>query len=417
MLLMTLMITGSLALLGAGLLRSAALQLELGRLTADSLRVEITVDSGLAYSLRQLALDSAWSGTGEDWVQIPASGRFQVVRLDDGSDASRVHLCLFAEYLEATARYEVEVTATTKDAGDAWIGKALVTLGSDFMINNADITGGMLIVDDPAGVLDFDPLSGTWGPSALTSTAQIDDNNWALWSGRIETWGAEYGSGYFNSFRDQMSAPARMPVWDLDAYLVPGADRMVTTETDFNGLVTDQTLVVVAAPGAQIRITNCQIGGGLVVWHEPGFDPRQGPRNTLRINNAELGGSDRGIHPGLGIVAPGARMTHYNNSHPLEGLVHLQSADKINNVTIHGALIVTDGAATDLVNLDVELPAWLWNSNDPFPGLSYGGVAAGGTAPLAEPTGTGMARVDRFWPVFGTPDLHELQALGLSYPD
>ncbi|HEX9792809.1 MAG TPA: hypothetical protein VGC54_02390 [Planctomycetota bacterium] len=401
MLLFATIMMSILALLGSSMMSAVEAKVDLERANAKALRAELMTSSALEYSLRNLAISAMWAGTNGAWITLEGSGRYKVDRIDSGLEKGKARLDIFGEYLEASAQYRADVVI--EDHREAWMDKALVMLGADLELVNATIAGGLLFVDDPAGVLDWDPIAQDWVASSLPSGATVTDTNWSMASGGVSTWGSQGGSEYFNSMRQQYTEPVKMPAWNLDSYLLGGTDRMITTDTTIRNLTLDKTLVIVAPPGATIDIKQSTLCGGVVVWHESDYDPRAGSRNTLRVSSSQIGGGVLGIHPDIGIVAPGANLTHYNNSHPVKGLVHLQATGHFDNLTAIGPVFLTDGELTTFGmstmfnNLSITLPLGFWDG-DPLPGLI--GVDGDTTSGGSSGGGEGSARVVAFWPVY-----------------
>ena len=341
----------------------------------STLTAEFMAGSALEYAIMQLSLDQGWDGS--DWIDLGQGESFRVTRTDDGSDPSQVQLVL--DGISGAAESRLGATVDASDSTGGILENAAVAIfGGDFDINNADIRGGdLVVVDDPRGVLDYDPVAEDWVPSAI-APGSIDDNNWTIWGGEVVTYGEEGGSPYLNQNRSIATSPVEMVAWDMDQYLVPGPDRIITSQTHINNFSTDKTVVFVVPPGAEIKLNNADLLGGVVVYTEPDFDPRGAPRNEISIDNVRLGGGDGGIRSNIGVIAPGAHARNYNNAHPILGLTHVHSAHQFNNFTSEGPVFVSNGPVR-FNNCDMTLPDDFWLNSD-FPGM-MGGGGGGGSDP------------------------------------
>lgn len=371
---MALLVLTSLATLTASFVRTTRDHLEVASDANHALRADLACESALQHTIRRISDDPDWFGTEGRELAIESDSGFTVERLDDGLDRRNITVLLSGMSGGSTVKREARLEYKRGGLG-VWAGKGLVTMGGDLDINNVEFHSDVLWVDTTDGVLDYDPLTGEWIEPSVSLEFGVKDNNWTIEDGQFYSYGDEGGSDYLNENRTLLSRPVQVPVWNLEEYLIPGPDRLITTDTTFNNFHTDKTLVIVPEPGEEIVFNNAVAEGGIVIYTPPNYDPREPATNTFSVNNFVVGGGEKGIHPKIGIIAPRAACTHFNNDHPdTNGLVFVHSMPaKINNTEVTGPIHVVNGDVA-LNNFTSYMPEDFWEGflEYPIPGLDGG---------------------------------------------
>jgi len=300
-------------------------------------RAEAAADSAVAFADKQLALNENWGGVG--WVGLDDGSRFRVVRQVAPDPQSRDYI-IEAENNDAVVRLYAKFTVDRYDA--PILEHAMATLGGNMSMMNVDITGDLLVVDTEAGVKDFDSLSGEWETRESGGDPATWSNNNTV-DGDLMTYTGSLDGTTATGDTVQMFEPIINPTWDLDSWLTPGPDRIITTQTAYNQFDTDKTLVIVAMPGEEIRFNQCNVKGGVVIW-APSDWPQRGPsRNAVRwgASNFGLPSSDP-ASTNIGFVAPATDVVRGVNDTYGHGLFYFHRVQDMTWTHIDGSLWVTN---------------------------------------------------------------------------
>jgi hypothetical protein len=311
---------------------------ETSSLERREMRVEALGDSAVAYVDQQLARDENWGGTGA-WIDLGEQGTFRATPLPSVDPKNR-HFLIDARIREAVVKLRAEFHVDRYVA--PVIEHALATLGGDLNMMNVQITGDLLAVDTEGGVKDYDPVTGEW----VTRDSGGDPSTWAsnnTLDGDLMTYTGDLPGITHTGENMQMFAPMINPVWDLDPYLVPNPNRIITTQLSFNQFATDKQVVIVSNPGDTIDFNQCTIDGGVVVW-SPGDWPQRGAhRNEIVWNACNFGlPSSDPASTKIGVLAPASRLKKGNNETTGYGLSYFHSIDYLNNADFTGSLWVVN---------------------------------------------------------------------------
>ena len=376
MLILSTIITGLLSLLSLSLVASIGSQVSTAREQLPAFQAEMAAHSAYQYAIRQLAFDESWAGTDGPLSPVGSVTEFEITRTSEDGE-SPIALELVGRLGQAEVALEVELEST----GDPLREQAIAALGPAIDFKQLVINGNVLLVDELEMVYDYTPdpsyaAAGTW---ALGGPEELDDYDAATTTmdGVLTKFSDKtYGIG---TEERQISRPVMMPAWDLDHYLTPGPDRVIfDSTTQLKNVVMEETAVFVTDPYVQVRLWDTEIRGGVVMYVPPEYDVRQGPRNELYLKGTNyLGYGTNGIHPNIGVVAPGSSMrTPGSNGHPpfIKGLTYLNSVDNTMGGEIDGQLIVINDI-WHLMHFTVTFDESIVD-NLPI-GIEYGGAAGG----------------------------------------
>ena len=297
-------------------------------------------DSALAYADQQLALDEDWAGTS-DWVPFGDEGddAFRVTPLPAPLPADR-HFLLETVADGATVKLKAEFHVDRYDA--PVLQHALVTLGGNLHLNNVQMVGDLLTVDTLDGVKDYDPVTGEWYTRASGSTPTVSANN-NLVDGDLMTYSGGLGGVTVTGDSQQLFAPIINPTWSLDSWLTPAAGRIITSQTTFDHFDTDDTLVIVTAPGERIDMNQCHIKGGVIVWSPAEWPQRGDAYNEIVWNASDFGRpSADPLSTNIAMIAPGSHLVDGNNESYGWGLFYFHEVTRLNNAHFEGSLWVTN---------------------------------------------------------------------------
>lgn len=333
---------------------------------STSLQAELMAESAVSYALRRLTLDSDWDCPGGLDFSLGEAGGFEVQSLGAGPGGG-ILLRMTGSAGGATAMLQAEVFVSTSGPGGLIKSCGLVTLGGSFDSNNVDIhAGNVLIVDDEDGVLDYDAGVDDWVDPEISDPV-ITINNFHV-EGALYSFEGVDGPGVTSESTGQATSPVHSPRFDLDWFLLPNAKIQVYSASTLNNVTTNKTAVIKVPAGTHITLNNCKFYGGLVVYAEDGYDPRQPCRNTMEWKKCTFGkATNPGAVPGLGVLAPAAKVTHSHTQNSGYGLFYLQAADHLNAITVTaGAVMIVDEVG-QMNNVDITYDDSIWQGQfDPF---------------------------------------------------
>ena len=133
--------------------------------------------------------------------------------------------------------------------------------------------------------------------------------------------------------------------------------------TILNNVEYDDLVVFVVGPGETINIRNSTFHNGAVVYVEPNYGLRDGPRNEVYLKKTNIFGSvDSDTH--IGLLAPGTVVrSPGTNGHPptFIGTTFIHSVDNVMGATIRGQLIALNSLShmmhTEII-YDPDIAQW-----------------------------------------------------------
>jgi len=369
-LLLALFFGSLLALLAGSFGESVRAQVQNAREVNASLESELAAQSGLEFALRRLLWDPTWQGT-LDPVQIGNGASFRVLRSDPGDDYAIHTAQLEIVANDGTSEYRL-ATAVEVTPGDPLRNKAITALGNKVRYHNLDVHGDMILVDARDKVWDWSPALQDWVPAGphLPAKSQLSS---------VDVVGTLYkyqeNSSYLHSGQERTwSRDLRMPAWSLDAYLVPDpSDRKIYHRpAELSGITLNKTAVVILEPGDNLVLDDARLLGGLIV-HVPALaDLRLGPAVTITLKNSnEIGTGVHGIHPNIGLIAPGAMLQgNTGATTKMDGFTFLGSTNTTVHLDVDGMLILVN----EVKNLnDAEITFDKKVAENPPMGITFSG--------------------------------------------
>ncbi len=308
----------------------------------DILEARLGADSAVEYANQRLYRDNDWLGSS-DWIDLGNGVEFRAVRHTTSMIPGMPAVSVEARSGEATvmleAQFEIGINNTP------FLDDAIAFLGGDADFNNVTTVGDLMIVDTESGVMDYNPLTESWEVRSSGGDPDILSNNNNVVGDLGNYTGGEGGmtvSGDVNI----LDVPLANPTWNLDHFLVPGPGvEIVTNKFRFRNYQTNNTLVIVAAPGQHIDFIKCNIKGGVVIWAPEDWPQRGAPRNTVDFSASTFGNpmGTFGAYDKIGMLAPSTEMRHGNTLvNDGYGLFQFHSINHLNSMNIDGALWVTN---------------------------------------------------------------------------
>lgn len=357
--LLCLLLVSLLSLTASSFSSASSETLDIARDERGSLQAELMAESAMSFAQRQLNLDPTWNGTGDQNVQFADGASFGVEVLGAGA-AGGIVVRVSGVDGESRSMLQAEIEPGGGGPSDLIKSCGFITYGGAIDMNNLTVSkGNALIVDDAEGVRDWNPTLEDWVQPAIVD-GEILANNvqipGVLYTYKSPLDGIDAGS------RVTVTAPVRTPRLNMDAFLVPNTDTLIVTSPILKNLTTDKTVVVVVPPGTHIKLTKCNLKGGLVVYSENSYTPRDEPRNTIEWSSSKFGSSTpTGVIAGIGIIAPAAAVTHSYQQTQGYGLFYLKSAEHMNAINIQkGSLMVLE-TFEQTNTVDITYDASMWN--------------------------------------------------------
>ncbi len=339
---------------------------------SDTIRAELAADAAMQYARNQLANDSLWDGTGGAWIPLADSASFQVIVTmieDNLPQSARVVVRAEGRSGNAVRALRLELMVSSGENFDG-MSLMLLTSSQELELEDAKIHGDVLIPDAVGAVMDYslDAFGNqVWALNTDPLGEREIENSQA--NKKIHQFTS---TKWFKGKNDivQRDSPVYMPGWNLDSYLDPAAGHwIISAEGELEDVTTNQTIVLVLAPGEEFRFKDCQIHGGIVVWAPPDYNLRDGARNYIRVESSNIG---TGAAPHIGLIAPAAEVRADGPGMNFHGFNFWNSTDDFRRGHLIGILIV--------VNEIDEIEDVVFNSHpptmkDPPPGIELKGAA------------------------------------------
>jgi len=339
-LLMTLLVTGMLALASLSFSSSVNSQVGLARNEVSTLHAELAAESALEYARRQLLLDPLWQGTDTFGIQI-ADGIFFTVTRDDQESSNVVpsEAVLTLEGRKEGFSLQRLQAAIAVDPGDPLRDKALSVLGGGMRGANIEIEGDALVVDAPGYLFDYRKgrrwVAANFSPYGVqVSRLQINGKLWKC-SNKI------YGPPERES---RLNRSLHAPGWDFSGWEKPGPGRRIFKHPkELKNLILQETAVVILKPGEQLLLANVQLRGGLIILLDSPSASSSTPRNIIIMRGRCKIGT-KGSKNKIGLLAPGCRIKAKNGRHQIFGMNLWHSVQHLRRTHCDGLTIVLNNA-------------------------------------------------------------------------
>lgn len=276
----------------------------------DTMQNEALAESAIAYARRQLATNLDWSGTDGVPVSLAPDVSFEVqaTERNPGSWDGIFDLVASGQSEEGLHQLAAEVQVEAGVLPDADL--ALVFLGDQIDLHESTIFGDILITDS-VGVVDdwaFDSEGvGYHAPGGPYGPFDIEFDGTAVMGDLYKYTDNLYFTG---SEEHRISSHVQMPEYDLDEYLIPGPDRIIYYyENNLRRVSHEETAVFVLHPGHTLSLDNCNFPGGVIIYVDKEYNPRDPDINKILLkHHTTIGGGTGGISPYIGLIAPGAEI-------------------------------------------------------------------------------------------------------------
>ena len=277
---------------------------------ASTLEHELVAESAIAFARTQLSRDAGWMGTNGAPVALGDGVSFEILAGESNPGTGDHLYTMIATGQSEDGRMELEAEVQVEAGIVPGADLALVFLGDDIDLLDSTIFGSILITD-AVGVVDdwdfddegvgFHAAGGPFGPFDISfdGTVSIGDlykyTDQAYFMGQAE---------------HQISAQVQMPEYDLDEYLIPGPDRIIYYyENNLKNVSHEETAVFVLHPGHTLSLDRCEFPGGVIIYVDKEFNPRDTDINKVLLkHHTSIGGGTGGVSPYIGLIAPGAEI-------------------------------------------------------------------------------------------------------------
>ncbi|MBO45294.1 MAG: hypothetical protein CMJ96_00185 [Planctomycetes bacterium] len=354
-LLMTLVISGLIAMVSLSFGESVSSQMGVARKGMSALHADLAAQSGLEYARRRVSLDPTWQGTSAEEANRLAPLGFSVIREPgEVSEFFPTQASFVVEGTKGEAHSKIR-TSMDIEPGDPVRTKALSVLGGDFSGENVDINGDAIWIDLPefAWVFKHGFLEGndvhvssrtSLGAWERPSTARPRPN---LQVARMNLRGLLFRQISDNNAPDsecELQQPVHIPGWSLDPWLQENeCTRVFRGNRRLKDIKMKKTAVVLLEAGETLVLEDVQLFGGLVLWCENNYNPSDGPRNTIVLRGKNYIGGEPECGGSVGLIAPGARVISTGGRKTdIHGLSLWHSAWHLRRIISRGVTIVLD---------------------------------------------------------------------------
>jgi hypothetical protein len=357
-LLMTLLISGIIAMVSLSFGDSVRNQMTNARHVAIALQADLSAQSGVEFARRRLALDPTWEGTDGQTIQINEGIYFSISRMPgEVSEYSPTTVSFLVKGMAGEGRADL-MAEIYVEPGDPVRTKALSVLGGSLSGINVEIKGDAMWLED-------DSIRWVYRPGPLSSNSSghhlSDLSRDGVWiqiydqrpkpdltvqrmnlSGRL--WTAHGLDNWSEDIEEELEQPVHVPGWDFEGYLEDSdCIKVFNGNRRLEGVFMRKTAVFVLEPGETLTLVNCKLLGGVVVWVESGWDPQEGPRNHVILKGTNVIGGDPKCSGNLGLMAPASRvMTMGKRRQVIHGMNLWHSAWMIRRLESRGLAVILD---------------------------------------------------------------------------
>lgn len=340
---------------GVSLASSVYDRVEVERDGTDSLKAELAAESGLEYAQRRLLLNSNWTGTGQNGVNLPDGSNFVVTAEfeENSSYGADVHVVTVqGSFGQGLARLGGGIRVYGGEGGTSSL--ALIFLGQNFKMAHGMVYGDVLLVDRANKCDDwmFDAQGqGYYAESHGPASDGVKQFVCTGVDGTVFKYRDDLDDYQWLGDEVVISDNAVMPSWNLSEFLTPRANQTILTNPSGTGSSTwtiqnkvyQSTVVVKLNSGQQLTLNNSDFKGGLVVIGPAVQDARLGVSNQIYVRNGStIGGGNGGVYDHIGLIAPTGKLRSDANSSTIEGFTLVKEVDVHKYSEILGQMVILE---------------------------------------------------------------------------
>jgi hypothetical protein len=344
-LLLVIVVTGLLAALSSSFTDSIDNQIDTQRDEGQALRAEFAAESGWEFAQRQLLLNPNWAGTASIVTLLDGMTKFDInTAIDEsGTYSEPAHnITVDGIYSTGISKLGGTIQVTSGDGGTSEVG--LIFLGENLKLIQSNVMCDMLVTDLQGKVDDwkFDASGvGFYAAGGASSDGDTLFNNSVvdglLFRYKTNTEYQDLGEEVL------ITQNAQAPAWDFAGLTTPGTGKTIINYigVEISELYTEDTVIITAAEGETIDISDCEFKGGLIVICPTDFDLRADSYNLLDLNNdVIIGGGTGGFEDNIGLIAPGCEIQAKWDGAQVTGFSVFNQARNVKDSTFTGQTVI-----------------------------------------------------------------------------
>ena len=342
---LVILVTGLLTALSASFADSIDNQIDTQRDEGQALRAEFAAESGWEFAQRQLLLNPNWTGTAGLITLLDGMTKFNINTAVDESETyiePAHNITVDGIYSTGLAKLGGTIQVTSGANGTSEVG--LIFLGENLKLIQSNVMCDMLVTDLQGKVDDwkFDASGvGFYAAGGASSDGDTLFNNSVvdglLFRYKTNTEYQDLGEEVL------ITQNAQAPAWDFAGLTTPGTGKTIINYigVEISELYTEDTVIITAAEGETIDISDCEFKGGLIVICPTDFDLRDDSYNLLDLNNdVIIGGGTGGFEDNIGLIAPGCEIQAKWDGAQVTGFSVFNQARNVKDSTFTGQTVI-----------------------------------------------------------------------------
>ena len=342
---LVILVTGLLTALSASFADSIDNQIDTQRDEGQALRAEFAAESGWEFAQRQLLLNPNWTGTEGLITLLDGMTKFDINTAFDESEtySEPAHnIIVDGIYSTGLAKLGGTIQVTSGANGTSEVG--LIFLGENLKLIQSNVMCDMLVTDlqgkvddwkfDASGVGFYAAGGASADGNTLFNNSVVDG---MLFRYKANTEYQELGEEVL------ITENAQAPAWDFAGLTTPGTGKTIINYigVEISELYTEDTVIITAAEGEAIDISDCEFKGGLIVICPTDFDLRDDSYNLLDLNNdVIIGGGTGGFEDNIGLIAPGCEIQAKWDGAQVTGFSVFNQARNVKDSTFTGQTVI-----------------------------------------------------------------------------
>jgi len=342
---LVILVTGLLTALSASFADSIDNQIDTQRDEGQALRAEFAAESGWEFAQRQLLLNPNWTGTVGLITLLDGMTKFDINTAVDESETyiePAHNITVDGIYSTSLAKLGGTIQVTSGDNGTSEVG--LIFLGENLKLIQSNVMCDMLVTDlqgkvddwkfDASGVGFYAAGGASADGDTLFNNSVVDG---MLFRYKANTEYQELGEEVL------ITENAQAPAWDFAGLTTPGTGKTIINYigVEISELYTEDTVIITAAEGETIDISDCEFKGGLIVICPTDFDLRDDSYNLLDLNNdVIIGGGTGGFEDNIGLIAPGCEIQAKWDGAQVTGFSVFNQARNVKDSTFTGQTVI-----------------------------------------------------------------------------